>query len=99
MTIAVADTAGLRRGRVVRRQAGGGGDPRGGGSLRIDSVRGSKYSRSRIWIDAAIGIASSAPSMPSSVLPSSTDTIVTNGCTFTVRFCTWGWITWFSNCW
>ena len=62
-------------------------------------MRGSKYSRSRIWIDAATGIASSAPSTPRSVLPISTATIVTKGCTFTVRFWTCGWITWFSNCW
>ena len=65
----------------------------------IESVRQSQYSRSRIWIDAATGIATIAPSTPSSVLPNSTATIVMNGCTFTVRFWICGWITWFSNCW
>ena len=63
------------------------------------SVRRSTYSRTRIWIDAAIGIATIAPITPSSVAPNSTATIVMNGCTLTVRFCTCGWMTWFSNCW
>ena len=65
----------------------------------IDSVRRSTYSRSRIWIEAATGIATSAPITPSSAAPNSTDTIVMNGWTCTVRFWICGWITWFSNCW
>src|SRR5918999_1718363 len=85
--------------------AAGGGDGGGGagggsgGSGLIVNVLMSTHSRTRIWIDAATGIATSAPSTPSSVAPNSTATIVMNGCTCTVRFWIWGWITWFSNCW
>ena len=52
-----------------------------------------------IWIEAAIGIATSAPSTPSSVAPNSTETSTTKPFTFTVRFWTWGWIRLFSICW
>src|SRR5918999_1371604 len=85
--------------------AAGGGDGGGGagggsgGSGLIVNVLMSTHSRTRIWIDAATGIATSAPSTPSSVAPNSTATIVMNGCTCTVRFWIGGWITWFSIGW
>ena len=56
-------------------------------------------SRIVIWIAAATGIASSAPSTPNSVLPNSTETSTTNGCTATARAWMRGWITVFSTCW
>ena len=68
-------------------------------ALASRHVRRSTYSRSRIWIEAAIGMATIAPSTPSSVPPNSTATIVMSGWTFTVRFWIWGWIRWFSICW
>ena len=57
------------------------------------------YSRIEIWIAAATGIASSAPSTPNSVLPNSTETSTTNGCTATARAWMRGWMTVFSTCW
>ena len=52
-----------------------------------------------IWIEAATGTATSAPRMPSSVAPNSTDTITRNGLICTARFWIWGWIRLFSTCW
>ena len=49
--------------------------------------------------EAAIGIATSAPSTPSSVEPKSTATSTMNGCTLTARFWICGWISVFSICW
>src|SRR5262245_4527856 len=78
---------------------GGGAGGGSGGFCLIVIVLMSTHSRSRIWIEAATGIATSAPSTPRSDAPNSTATIVMNGCTCTVRFWICGWITWFSNCW
>ena len=52
-----------------------------------------------IWIAAATGIASSAPSTPNSVEPNSTETSTTNGCTWTARAWIRGWMMLFSTCW
>ena len=50
-------------------------------------------------IEAATGIATSAPRTPSSVEPNRTATSTMNGCTFTARFWICGWMKLFSSCW
>ncbi len=77
-----------------------------GGAWRTPSTSGdgrtrrqSRYSRIAICTDAAIGIATSAPTTPTSELPKRTATRTTIGATLTVRRCTCGWIRLFSICW
>ena len=57
------------------------------------------YSTIEIWIAAATGIASSAPSTPNSVEPNSTEVSTTNGCTCTALAWIRGWMMLFSTCW
>ena len=61
--------------------------------------RASSTSRSAIWIEPAKGIASSAPTMPSSDEPISTLVSTMKGETETDFFITIGWMIWFSTCW
>ncbi len=57
------------------------------------------YSMIEIWIAAATGMASSAPSTPNSVEPKSTEVSTTNGATCTALAWIRGWMTLFSTCW
>ena len=89
-----------RPGRAWLRRAACGGV----GTSAVRDLRGGRvaeraYSRIEIWIVAAAGIASSAPSTPNSVEPNSTAISTTIGCTSTVRAWMRGWMTVFSICW
>ena len=70
-----------------------------GGISTAADWRYSHHSRSAICTEAANGIASSAPTIPNSVAPNSTETSTANGWISTARRWICGWITLFSICW
>ena len=91
-----------RRGLGRRRRPPPSSPSSGGGACTAAMFSGRRkvlYSMIEIWIAAATGIASSAPRMPNSVEPKSTEVRTTNGATWTALAWIRGWMTLFSTCW
>jgi hypothetical protein len=80
----------LRPGRGRGGASGGGGRPAGG--VLTPGCPAAQVLADRDLDRGRDGIASSAPSTPNSVLPNSTETSTTNGCTCTARAWMRGWM-------